>query len=926
MINIIYGNSYTEIQDCIGQYYQSIQPYYYPINKLLFLSFSYFEKAGGTIMELFKEIKNIERLRSEMVKLGKEKGLLSSETINVSQQLDREMNEWNNVKDKTINLNEINSVIHREALILITDTNGVIVYLNDKCSAALGYQPIELIGKHTRIFKTGIHSSEFYHDLWETLLSGHNWRGEITAKRKDGSTVWNFLTIFPLYDESSRIYQFLTLRTDITDLKEMEQQALLKDKQIYSFFEVLPDAVAGCINEYGTILYSSPSVEKVLGYKVSERLGLSIFDFISPDTLPDFRKSLEELKKEPGKIISIKVMFKTKSGTNLSCELTAKNYLQDPILKAIVFTYRDMTEQGRFNQLLENMMNNDALTGLPTTVSFEEQVNNGIEHANDNNTILAVILFGLDDFKLINTTFGHHVGDLLLKEFTERCKSMLSEKILMYRMSGDIFIFLMKDIKDIAEIRQIPTDILSLIRKDSFLIEENEIFVSGSMGVSIFPYSGEDSEALLKNAEIAMYRAKNSGKNQYQIFSPTMNLYSYKQYMLRNDSKKALFNNEFRVYYQPRINPLTNEMVSAESLIRWKHPKWGLVMPDEFISMAEESGLIIPIGEWMIRKVCNQIKKWGQENLWMKKVSINLSALQLLQPNFVERVSSIIKELSVNPRWIEFEITETVIIEKEEQVLKTLNKLADLGMTIALDDFGTGYSSLSYLKKFPCKTIKIDKSLIGDIYRDKENHEIISSIITLCHKLNKTVVAEGVENEQQLLILRKLHCDEIQGYLYSKPVDGFEYESFLKDGNRFKDERAEINPNINRRKYFRVSLDVPLVADMTIEQIAGTKVNIGNSEVMVKNISAGGLCFYSNLKLPVSKKIILLFNTEITHIVLNIKGKIVWKEEMESNYYEYGVEFLLNMTEEENLIKILNNFQIKLQDTSNLPGCRFYKF
>lgn len=825
-----------------------------------------------------------------------------------------------------INFDVIHSVIDNEAIILITDSNGIISYLNEKCSETLGYQPIELIGEHTRIFKTGIHSTEFYQDLWKTLLSGNNWEGGITAKRKDGSTVWNFLTIFPILDSNKKPHQFLTLRTDITDLKEKERQAIVKDKQLQSFFEVLTNAVTGIMDESGKILYLSPSIEKVLGYKVSETLGLSIYDYIVPEILPDLKKSIEELKKSPDSIISLEVMLRVNNGDAITCNFTAKNYLNDPILNAIVFTSQDITLQKHINKKLEYMINYDPLTELPNSRYFEERLNLEIKQAIDHNTILAVMELGLDDIKYVNTTFGHQIGDLLLKEFANKLKNTLSENISIYRMNGDTFILLMIDVVDIGKVHQTLTEILSTIRKEPFVIEGNEIFLSGSMGVSIFPYSGENKDALLKNAEIAMFKAKNNGKNQYQVFSPTMNLYSFKQYTLRNDSKKALLSNEFRVFYQPRINPMTNELLSSEALIRWEHPKWGLVLPEEFISMAEESGLIIPIGEWLIRKVCYQIKKWEQENLWLKKVSINLSALQLLQTNFVERISSILKEIKVNPKWIEFEITETVIIEKEEQVLKTLNKLVDLGFTIALDDFGSGYSSLSYLRKIPCKTIKLDKSLIKDIFRDKDNHEIISSIIALCHRLKKTVVAEGVENEQQLIILRKLHCDEIQGDLCSKPVEELEYEGFLKEGWRFKGERAEVNPNINRRKYFRVALDIPLVADMTIEQIGGKKVDIGKSEVKVKNIGAGGLCFYSTLKMPVSKDIILSFTTEIINQVLNFKGQIVWKEEMESDYYEYGVEFILRVTEQENLIKVLNGFQVKLKDKTTLSGCRFYKF
>jgi diguanylate cyclase (GGDEF)-like protein len=572
---------------------------------------------------------------------------------------------------------------------------------------------------------------------------------------------------------------------------------------------------------------------------------------------------------------------------------------------------------------MENLANYDPLTGLPNHTYFAELLNREIDSAKESNLNLAIVQLGLDGFKYVNSTFGHPVGNQLLRDFSSRMKSALKENIFMHKMSGDMFTILITNIVKYDDIYIILDELMALITNEPFIIGENEVHITGSMGVSVFPYSGEERDILLKNAEIAMYHAKNGGKNQYQIFSSTMSLSSYKQFVLRNDSKKALLRNEFDVYYQPRINPITNEMQSAEALIRWHHPKWGLVLPEEFISMAEDSGLIIPVGEWMIRKICSKLKKWEDENLPIKKISINLSSLQLLQPNFVDMVSSILKEFSVNPKWIEFEITETVIIEKEEQVLETLTSLKNLGITIALDDFGTGYSSLNYLRKFPCEIIKIDKSLIKDIHKDKDNFEIIASIISLCHKLKKSVVAEGVETEEQLSLLRKLNCNEIQGYIYSKPIDIIEYKRILREGIVPKVEKAATIPKVNRRGLFRVQLKIPLLADMTIEEFENKKINIGSTEVFIKNIGPGGICFYSPLKLPVSKDIILLFKTEILSIEWRLKGNIMWQKEMEDNFNQYGVKFILNEGDQKELTKVLNTFQVMLKQKSILPGCRF---
>lgn len=855
----------------------------------------------------------------EKVKNEMGKALFGVNTIHLSKKFTTSQTD-SLQQNHTLNFDKINFALQNKALLLVTDTNGVIIYLNEPCRESLGYEPNELIGKHTRIFKTGIHSKEFYHQLWTTLLSGEIWKGEITAKRKDGSTEWYFMIITPLLDEQYKPYQFLTFRFDITEQKNLEKQAQLKDKQLDSFFEVLSSAVLGCMKQDGKIFYLSQAVGNILGYMESERIGGSIYDNIAPDFLPNFQKAMEELIKTPDGSFSMEIQVKRKNGSLLPVEFMAKNYLSDNLLNSIIFTYRDITQQKE----MDNITYYDVLTGIPNYRCFDEKLSTEINKAKANNTSVAVIQMGLDDFKYVNSTFGHLIGDELLKIFSKKFENHVTDNITMYRMSGDIFGFIISDVLDVEEIPKVLSKWISMLNKEPFYLDGNEMYISVSIGVSLFPFSGENQWTLLKNAEIAMYRAKNNGKNQYQVFSPTMDLYSFKQFTLRNDLRNALLKDELNLNYQPRIDPMTDHIVSAEALIRWNHPKWGMVLPDEFISMAEDTGLIISFGEWIIRKVCSTMKNWEEDNLNVKKMSINISPLQLLHPNFIDMVSSILNEINVNPKWIEFEITENVIIKQEEEALNKLTKIKNIGISIALDDFGTGYSSLSYLKKFPCETIKIDKSLIKDIHKDKQNHEIVGSIISLCHKLNKKVVAEGVEVREDLFILRKLHCDEIQGYLYSKPVDELMYKKLLIEGIGINGKKAEQNPYANNRKYFRVPFDIPLVADMTIKEIANKKVEIGNTEVIIKNIGPGGLCFYSPLKLPVGKNILLQFGTVIFSEELTLTGLIVWSNDAESNYYQYGVEFAISNLDREKLIKILGNLQVKLKNKSTLPDCRFF--
>jgi diguanylate cyclase (GGDEF)-like protein/PAS domain S-box-containing protein len=757
----------------------------------------------------------------------------------------------------------------------------------------------------------------------DTINSGNIWRGEVPVRTKDGSTAWHLISIFPVLDENNQPYQFVSLRMDISEKKESEERTLKRVKQLNSIVEMTND-VMGCFDQNGTITYVNPA--SILGFTVSESVGTNIFDYIDFEDMGKVYTALEELKKKLEQSVTIEAKLKSKMGSSIMCEITLKNYLQDPFIQGIVFIYRDITEKKKISKEMKQIMFYDSLTGLPNRTNFENELTIEISQAINKKTSFVVMLLDVDDFQYVNDSLEFGVGDLLLGIIADRIKNVFAnDEMLIYRIDGDEFAFILKDIFDQDNIQKKAEKLISCIKLEPFKINECEIFVTASLGVGIFPNSGEDVQTLLKNTEIALYQAKENGKNQYQIFTLKMDVFSYKQFTLRNDSKKALLNNEFMIYYQPRYNPVTNKMISAEALIRWNHPKWGMVSPVEFISIVERSGLILPLGTWIIRKVCLQIKKWEEEKIPVNKISINISALQLRQPDFVEIISSILDETAVKPEWIEFEITESVMIDNDEQVLKTMTHLRKLGITFALDDFGTGYSSLNYLRKFPFNIVKIDKSLIQDIHRDKTEYEIVEGIIALCHKLKKSVVAEGVELKEQLDLLKKLHCDEIQGYYFSKPINHIDFREQLKTEKWSANAEIDSVPKTNQRKFFRVPFQIPLVADMTIEKIGNKKLKIGNSEVFIHNIGPGGLSFQATLRLPVQQNITLQFTTEILSNMMQLNGHIVWHKELNDHDNEYGVKFILDEAKREELVKFLNQLQIQLRHKSKLPNSRFYE-
>lgn len=421
----------------------------------------------------------------------------------------------------------------------------------------------------------------------------------------------------------------------------------------------------------------------------------------------------------------------------------------------------------------------DYLTGLPNRRLFEENLKQQLEIAKSTLSYFVLMFLDLDGFKYINDTLGHEIGDRLLKEVAHRLSSCRIGTTIISRLGGDEFAVIISDIKNLNEINGIAQQYLQLF-ESPFAIGKNDLFITASIGICIFPESGTTSHDLIKNADLAMYRAKDEGKNKYEIFLPSLNTGTYKKFSLQNDLRKAVQEKSIFLVYQPRIDTRTNKIIGVEALARWRHPKWGMVSPPEFISIAEELGLIHVLGEQLLFIACQDNKKWQDKGLPAIKVSVNYSALQFSNENIVETIEKVLLQTGLEPKWLEIEITETVVLKNEDSILSKLQQLKDMGISIAIDDFGTGYSSLSYVKKIKPNTVKIDKSFIQQIPDDIENTEIATAIVKLFHKLNIDVVAEGVETNEQWAYLRDIHCHELQGYLFSPPVSTVEFERLLK--------------------------------------------------------------------------------------------------------------------------------------------------
>lgn len=425
----------------------------------------------------------------------------------------------------------------------------------------------------------------------------------------------------------------------------------------------------------------------------------------------------------------------------------------------------------------------DALTDLPNRILFEDRLFQAFVQARQNQQKLAVLFLSLDRFKMISDTLGHISGFKLLQEVAERLKKCAGENSTIARFEGDEFAILLTQVKTAKEIVEIAEKVIKNV-SFPFNIDQNQLFTTASIGVGFFPEDGDDIQTLLRNTGVALTRAKEQGGNNYQFFTPEMNLSVLKRVSLENDLRFALERNEFEVYFQPKINIITRQIVGMEALVRWNHPKSGIVSPIDFIPLAEETGLIVPLGEWVLRNACEQNKKWQNDGFKTIPMSVNVSPRQLEAPNLSEMIVNILAETEMDAHFLELEVTESSIMNNPEAAVKTLTNLKKIGVKISIDDFGTGYSSLSYLKHLPIDVLKIDRAFVQDLASNADDAALVMTIITLAHQLRLKVVAEGVETEDQLRYLHLLKCDEWQGYLYSKPVSANEFAELLTDENQ----------------------------------------------------------------------------------------------------------------------------------------------
>ncbi|HEX8949087.1 MAG TPA: EAL domain-containing protein [Dissulfurispiraceae bacterium] len=442
---------------------------------------------------------------------------------------------------------------------------------------------------------------------------------------------------------------------------------------------------------------------------------------------------------------------------------------------------KEFVERKRIEEEVKHMAHHDSLTGLPNRRFFNDILNFRVAEMNRRRKKLAILFLDLDRFKEINDTLGHDAGDKLLVEIAGRLRASIRGSDTVARIGGDEFNIILSDIARVEDISSIAEKILDSC-KEPIALAGHELRISTSIGISIYPDDSTGADELLKYADIAMYHAKENGRNRYKFFDPELNRMVVERIRLEGRLRGTLERGELEVYYQPQIDTVTRKIVCAEALVRWRHPEKGVLTPGEFIPFAEESGFIVEIDEWVLKTACVQVKAWMDSGLPPICLTVNFSARQFQRPEMAERVSLILEETGLSPECLDIEITESIAMSNVEDTIARLGELSDIGVSASLDDFGTGYSSLSSLKRLPVRKLKIDRSFINGIASDRDDRAILTAVLLMARTMDLKVVAEGIEREEQFFYLRSLKCDEAQGFLFSEPLPAEEFGELMAAG------------------------------------------------------------------------------------------------------------------------------------------------
>lgn len=591
-------------------------------------------------------------------------------------------------------------------------------------------------------------------------------------------------------DAGGRPAGVIGVLTDITDFKQVAEALEASEGRFKALTESAMDIVT-VLDADGVIRYQSPSVKHLLGYAPEAMIGVSQFDLVHRDDAEGMRDTFRELLTRGQMDRAIEFRVVRSDGEWRTLEAIGKNCLDVPEVRGVIVNTRDITDRKNIEKRIQHLAFHDALTGLPNRSLMQDRVSQAIGRAERSGKRFAVMFIDIDNFKNINDTLGHDVGDELLRQVAERLIDSVRTHDTIARQGGDEFIVLLDELEGHQGATRVAQKILEALRAP-FQIGGADQHVSGSIGIALYPDDGRDPPTLLKNADTAMFHGKALGKNTYQFFTPQMNIVVKRRAAMESSLRAAVKNGDFTLVYQPQIDLNTGEIIAFEALVRWVSEDSGTMMPGEFIPLAEETGLINEIGEWVLREACRQAVAWRKEGYPQRRMAINLSARQLTDKGFVELLVGILAETGLDADSLELEITESQVMRQGEVSVMLLNEIAGMGVHLAVDDFGTGYSSLSYLKRLPIGKLKIDQSFVRDITVDPNDTAIVVAIISMARSLDLDIIAEGIETSGQLTLLRAKGCSVGQGFYFSVPMSADDLVPILAKKSIFEQSAAAL--------------------------------------------------------------------------------------------------------------------------------------
>lgn len=568
--------------------------------------------------------------------------------------------------------------------------------------------------------------------------------------------------------ENARLYR--KIRDELTERNRAEQALRARDERFSAMIRSVSDVIA-ILNQDGTVSYASPAAETVWGITSDELVGESILEHVHPDDCNTMSNLLSDVQEQPGLTLTNYLRIRQGSDNWRLFEVILTNLLHEPAVAGIVTTYHDITERKKYEQELTKLAYRDALTGLSNRAYFMTKMRYALEHADAADQRVAVLFFDLDNFKVVNDSLGHDKGDEVLQIVADRIQSCMRKEDTAARLGGDEFTILIEFVLNTDHITSIAHRIMSTL-KSPIQLNDREIFVGCSMGIAISAPRQDSPEELLRKADLAMYEAKGMGKGCYAIFNPHMNVTVKERLELETELRRALQRKELQIYYQPILSLETHSMVELEALIRWQHPRRGLVMPAEIIPLAEETGLIVEIGQWVLEEACRQMRTWHEKypEASSLSLSVNLSPRQFQNDGLINDINRAIRVSGLEPSRLILELTESSLFEDPKGIQERLQELKDIGVRIVIDDFGTGYASLSYLKQFPVDMLKIDRSFVQGMIRDTRDRAIVQTIIELAAAHGLGITGEGIETDEQAQQLRGLGCTRVQGFLFAPPL------------------------------------------------------------------------------------------------------------------------------------------------------------